>query len=187
MAYPVPTSFVPRLVQQDPTTIFDHSVPVFKGQNISRYWDKTDPGNPWLLVDKRPLVKFWILCCELMGWPWVDPKMSTLPGDLAQLRASMQAKSAEKNEIMTKRNWSKDKQPTTDWVEPASPNRGGFPSWQLKPVQESPDKSSPRATTPSGTLSAIQESTSTNESETKEQAAKSSKRAPNAVSPMDTD
>ena len=82
-------------------------MPVFKGQSISRYWDKTDPGNPWLLVDKRPLVKFWILCCELMGWPWVDPKMSTLPGDLAQLRASMQAKSAEKNEIMTKRNWSR--------------------------------------------------------------------------------
>lgn len=45
-----------------------------------------DPCNPRLLVDKRPLAKFWILDCELMGWLWVDPMMSSLSQDLKDLR-----------------------------------------------------------------------------------------------------
>ena len=82
--YLVVQSLVMGIVASDPLQFFDHSSPSYRGKSYSRFWDKSDPSNPRLLVDSRPLAKFWVLCCELLGHPWVDPNSTDVPPTLSE-------------------------------------------------------------------------------------------------------
>ena len=142
--YLVVQSLVMGIVAADPLQFFDYASPSYRGKSYSRFWDKSNPSNPRLLVDSRPLAKFWILCCEVLGHPWVDPNTTDVPLTLDELRQSMeQPLSADRKRDRSAEVHDTDEddsqQSTSARVNPNSPGRGSaFQEPPLKPVAESP-------------------------------------------------
>ena len=146
------------IVQRCPKSVFDFDAPLQKG--FSRYWDKSNPSNPRLLVTTRPFAKFWALCCEIFNFPWASPTVTAIPKFAVDLQSAARATSSSTPKRSLDDSDAENSQSTSARVEPNSPSRGGFPESSLKRVAE--NHGSNLSVSSSESLQARQSSTNRN-------------------------
>lgn len=121
----------------DPMALFSFSQEESSRTWCNRFWDKCNARNPRLLVEQRPIVKFWLIGSFILGDPWVDPLTTELPEEFDSLQKVPQQeerKRERENDISAVQDGLA--QSTKAPVDPTSPSRGGFPEPNLQIVQE---------------------------------------------------
>ena len=95
------------VVQCCPTDLFDIGAPTQHGQ--SRYWDKSNPTNPRILVGSRPFAKFWALCCEIFNFPWADPTITRIPPLALSLQTAARSCLAQRERACYRRSLARQR------------------------------------------------------------------------------
>ena len=136
----------------DPISLFRLSDEESSKTFCTRYWDKCAARNPRLLVEQRPIIKFWLVSAFILGYPWVDPDITDVVEefDALQRKTNPSLESLKEADSEKKRERSGEdlldvemKQATGARVDPKSPARGGFTEPNLSIVQEQSSINSP--------------------------------------------